>query len=159
MPKKQPTTARKARAAARQGVKYTEALRAAHGQDDAGDAFGAEVAAILQRWNAANDAAADADQAEDDGRLYDPYIAAHAMTTRGNALEELARHLAEAARTGQTVTLDGDAVRVLSVACRRAEELDEADAARHRIEWGTPTITPGAELAKLRLLRCQACGQ
>ena len=48
---------------------------------------------------------------------------------------------------------------VLALACRRAGALDEQDAARHRIEWGIPTITPGAEVAKLKLIRCEGCGQ
>ena len=164
MPKKQPTAAKRARAAARQGAKYTEALRAergdAEGQDHgAGDALAERLAEILRRWREANDAAANANQAEDDGQPYDPYAAAHAMTARGNAADELARVLAAAAREGRTVTLGADALEVLALAARRAGALDEMDAARHRIEWGVPTITPGAEVAKLRLIRCEACGQ
>ncbi|WP_433461851.1 hypothetical protein [Spirillospora sp. CA-128828] len=124
----------------RQGAKNTEALRAERGQDERGqderdvasDAVGAELAALLQRWTAVNDAAADADQAIDDRRVYDPYAAAHAMTTRGRALTSRPFCCRSPPAPGCRVRLEGDAVRVTALACRRVGALDEADAARHR---------------------------
>lgn len=162
MPKNQPTAAKRARAAARTGAKYTEALRAERGHhehhDDDGAVFAAELARAVTRWDAANDAAASVEESEREGRAYDEYRAGAALDARAAAFSDLAAALAEAARRGEPVTLDAAAVRVLAIAAQCAELADEAAAARHRIQWGIPTLFPRTEIAKLALIRCEGCG-
>lgn len=150
MPKGQSTAAKRARAAARQGAKYTAALRAEQSQGKPG-ADDAHVAGIIRRLDEATGAAGSAD----------PYRRVAALTSRAMSWQDLAEVMSQAA--GGDIDLGGDMLAALLERAARAAmfaaDLDQHEAARTRVMHAVPTLTPRTEVARLGLIRCEACGE
>ncbi len=152
MPKHQSTAAKRARAAARDGAKYTEALRAEQAQAGPDAASDPRVMDTIRRLDEATTAA------RDDA---DPYRRVTALTARALSWQSLAEVMSQAA-AGE---LDLDAATLAELLERAARaamfaaELDQHEAARTRIMHAVPTITPRTEVARLGLIRCARCGE
>lgn len=152
MPENRPTTAKRARAAARQGAKYTDALRAEQAQDERGTAADRRVLDAVRRLDEATEAV------RDDA---DPYRRVTALTARALIWQSLAEVMSRAA-AGEVDLDDAAFAELLERGARAAmfaAELDQHDAARTRIMHAVPTITPRTEIARLGLIRCDRCGE